>query len=144
MEYSFEQFKQDVIAEATALKAMATPEELEMLNFEDLDPQDPCNCIYGQMAGSCSNLRASELIFGCCRQYINHRFAQHDTLDAIIASASGPTIEGVVDGNTLKEHRDLGFTLNHYSSIEAYIMIEGAKNAELISFLRGETDTLEL
>jgi hypothetical protein len=36
------------------------------------------------------------------------------------------------------------FDTFHFSAIEAYIMTPEANNANLISFLRGETETLEL
>lgn len=55
-----------VIEEATNLKKYATPEELDKLTLERLNPANVFNCIYGQMTGSCNSARALELIQKCC------------------------------------------------------------------------------
>lgn len=57
--------KQRVLEEATLLKQHATPEEIELLDIDELNPSQPSNCIYGQMTGSCFSPRAHELLFKC-------------------------------------------------------------------------------
>lgn len=57
--------KQRVLEEATLLKQHATPEEIELLDIDELDPNQPSNCIYGQMTGDCFSPRAHELLSKC-------------------------------------------------------------------------------
>jgi hypothetical protein len=68
--YTFEQLKEDVRKEAEALKIHATKEEREKLNFKDLFPESIYQCIYGQMTGSCSSIRAANLIESCACRYV--------------------------------------------------------------------------
>lgn len=142
--YTIEQFHEDVRAEATALKSMAMPEELAKLDMHLLDPQSPQECIYGLMTGDCMSPRASNLIFGCCKRYFKPSF-EEDDMESVLRHANGVTIEGVIDGATLKENRGSGeWNIAHFSAVETYIMTEDANIENLIAFLKGETDTLEL
>jgi hypothetical protein len=118
--YTFDQLKEDVQKEAEALRVHATKEERERLDIETLDPANTKLCVYGLLTGDCDSPRASRLIKECAPIYI--------------------TGESDEDGmETVAE-----FKSYHYSPIEYYIALPEANNANLISYLRGETETLEL
>lgn len=119
MTYTFEQLKEDVRKEAEALRVHATSEERAKLDMELLDPEHVCKCVYGLMCGECDNKRAIELIDHCAPGY----YALED--DEFVPS-------------------DKGVISNRWSPIEVYIKLPEARNANLIAYLRGETETLEL
>lgn len=118
--YTFEQLKDDVRKEAEALRVHATSEERERLDIETLDPSNVYNCIYGMCTGHCESERASHLIKKCAPTFI--------------ASESDPDLM-----KTTNLYRSY-----HWSPIEYYIGFPEANNANLISYLRGETETLTL
>ncbi len=153
--YTKEQFLADVKAEAKALRQHATKEELGRLNFEKLESRNFERCIYGQSTGNCFGNRAAELIFKCCPRYFK---AEADTElgeEVPIETSSkkyessfreyvnGEKPVGVNSAEGLYQNRNRTSTL-HYSAIEAYIMYPFARNENLISYLRGETDDLNL
>lgn len=120
MSYTFEQLKEDVRKEAEALKIHATVEEREKLDISKLKPNSTSFCIYGQMTGDCDSRRASHLIKNCTKIYIEAGSAiDHMELNAVFADF-------------------------RWSPIEFYILQKEARNANLIAFLRGETETLTL
>jgi hypothetical protein len=119
--YTFEQLKQDVAKEAQALRVHATVEERERLTVEGMDPNNTYKCYYGLMTGYCDSPRAAELIQKCTCTYI----------DGLPGDLNGVTV-----GNEFAEYR--------WSPIEMYITLPEANNVSLISYLRGETETLEL
>lgn len=118
--YTFEDLKADVAKEAAALRVHATEEERGRLDFLSLNPTDMAMCIYGQMTGDCDSHRASRLIKNCTSIFIDNN---SEGLEMYLA----------------KEFRDY-----HWSPIEYYILLPEARNANLIAYLRGETDTLQL
>lgn len=120
MTYTFEDLKADVKKEAEALRVHATGEEREMLRVEDLDPKHPERCCYGLMTGECDSGRASELIQKCTTVFLIYT---HHENEVEVAE---------------------GFKKYKLSPIEHYIGLPNAKNANLIAYLRGETETLDL
>jgi hypothetical protein len=62
----------------------------------------------------------------------------------VMEMVNGESIDGVSNPEELEEHRLSMFTITHFSAIEAYIMTPEAQNANLIAYLRGETNTLTL
>jgi hypothetical protein len=120
MTYTFDQLKEDVRKEAEALRVHATSEELGRLDFEKLRPDNVTMCIYGQMTGNCDSPRATELITTCTRTYIE----------------STSSLNDMELNKTFADFR--------WSPIEFYILQRGSKNANLIAYLKGETETLEL
>jgi hypothetical protein len=143
MSYTFDQLKEDVRKEAEALKIHATNEERERLDFEILDPNNMHNCIYGQMTGYCFSTRSAILINECCVRYFKHDimpgfYEESTDFDRIKRGVNGATVNGFIGERTEP------FSSCHFSAIEAYILLPEAKNANLIAFLRGETDNLEL
>lgn len=132
--YTFEQLKEDVKKEAEALRVHATKEELGRLDFDYLDSSDRRYCIYGQMTGNCYSERSAELINICA---ITHFETLPDTLEEMVgfvAEKSKYFLDARVDP----------WLSSTFSAIESYICLPEAKNANLIAYLKGETDTLEL
>lgn len=139
--YTFEQLKEDVRKEAEALRVHATKEELTKLSYKDLFPESISSCIYGMMTGSCNSDRAASLIDLCACRYIKDAcltIVNEQGFDRIQKKVNGATVEGFI------ENRTGGAYITHYSAIEAYILLPEAQNESLISYLRGETDNLEL
>ena len=62
------------------LKEHATKEELNKLNFTYFDPQSPTACIYGQMAGQCTSIRANELMNKSCVRVWDLKRMKNDEL----------------------------------------------------------------
>jgi hypothetical protein len=120
MSYTFEQLKEDVRKEAEALRIHATKDERERLDIKQLDGSDPERCIYGLLTGECDSDRASELIQTCTNVFLQYK-ACSDELEVVV-----------------------GFKKWRWSPIEVYIGKPEANNANLIAYLRGETETLEL
>jgi len=140
--YTFEQLKEDVRKEAEALRAHATKEEVEKLNLESFDPNLPSACIYGQMTGSCTTMRAHSLIAKCCSVMVDNEQYNPDSDDAISIVVKRPVSVNYM--RKIRQDDESSTYLKYLSAIEAYILLPKAKNANLIAFLRGETETLEL
>lgn len=112
--------------EAEALKLHATKEEIDNLNIYNLIPSISDKCIYGQMTGNCFSLRAIELIQLCCnRVYKTDGFLQISSLE--------------LNGSPKEKNR-----YNYFSPIEVMIYNYRDNNANLISFLKGKTNILDL
>jgi hypothetical protein len=138
--YTFEQLKEDVRKEAEALKIHATKEERAKLDFKSLDAGHLSKCIYGQMTGHCNSDRGVHLIETCAVRYVKDgdlTYVSRDGFARIQEHINGAIVE------SLYHNRNCDIDC-HYSAIEAYILLPEANNASLISFLRGETETLEL
>lgn len=133
MNYTFEQLKEDVRKEAVALKQNATKEELRKLDFVTLNSRFIDQCIYGQMCELCRTPRAIELIKSCCVKYVKNE---------VFFPGSGIEWNKVIKNPNQVAGMEAGLT--YISAIEAYIMLPEARNANLIAYLRGETETLEL
>jgi hypothetical protein len=141
MSYTFEQLKEDVRKEAEALKIHATKEERERLDYNKLHPESIRKCIYGLMTGDCTSVRSAALIETCACRYVKDACLtsiSEDGFARIQKRINGSSVEG------FSKERTGDIVLRHYSAIEAYILLPEANNESLISFLRGETETLEL
>lgn len=121
MTYTFDNLKDDVRKEAEALRVHATKEELGRLDFETMRPASSKSDIYGQMTGEFDSGRATELKRKCTPVFV-----------------SGD----IQDFNTIGIHEC--FTDFSWTPIEYYILGADSNNANLIAYLRGETETLEL
>jgi len=141
MTYTFDDLKADVKKEAEALRVHASKDELGKLELKMLNPKSINNCIYGLMCGACDTQRAATLINLCA-----HRFVR-DTMLTTVAEEGFGRIQRKVNGEKVKDfvhERTNRLTWYHYSAIEAYILLPEARNANLIAYLRGETETLDL
>jgi hypothetical protein len=144
--YTFEQLKEDVRKEAEALRVHATKDELKQLNLRWFDPGDYNSCIYGQATGDCHSKRAAELIEKCCVRFFKNRVEgtgrftaiKDEGFEGIMKRVNGTNVDGFI------ESRIHWGKPMHFSAIEAYILLPEANNANLIAFLKGETDNLEL
>lgn len=140
MSYTFEQLKEDVRKEAEALRVHATKEERERLDFCKLNPRREDRCIYGQMCQSCHSVRAVSLIQVCTPRFFrDERFTRiaYEGFNGIQKRVNGESVVNFIEDRSNE-------LIGHFSAIEAYILLPEAKNANLISFLKGETDNLEL
>jgi hypothetical protein len=141
--YTFEQLKEDVRKEAEALRVHATKEEREKLDFATLNPSNIDRCIFGQMTGNCYSQRSASLIHACCVRYFKHNvipalFDARSSMARIQDHVNGATVDNFLNERTGSNSE------SHFSAIEAYICLPEANNANLISYLRGETETLGL
>jgi hypothetical protein len=132
--YTFDQLKEDVRKEAEALRVHATKEELEMIEFNSLKSDDSTACIYGLMTGDCYSGRAAHLIDKCAITHFEGLPEDTEDLSDYLADKPEDFLDTRVDP----------WSPSTYSSIESYICLPEAKAANLIAFLRGETDNLEL
>ncbi len=136
------QFLADVRHEIDMLKLHATDAEKSRLDFSDFDPESPYNCIYGQMCGDCENIHAKELMSKACIRVFDRR--SRTQLELI----SGPIIDSIrwVNGayNAQMWDGDNRIGYQYLSALEGYILTEGSKNKSIISYIKGETNTLTL
>lgn len=135
--YTEEQLYQDVLSEATSLRELATPPEKNNLNVYTIFPSNREKCVYGQMTGSCNSPRAIELMQKCCTQYFHNEDYDLTSLREVLSHVNGK--DSVVVAPRVRRHG-----IAYFSSIESYIIIKGAKCAELLSYIKGETNELNL
>jgi hypothetical protein len=121
MTVTVDQLKDGVRKEAAALLIHATNEERMRLDFETMRPFDPKRCIYGQMTGEFDNNRADELAKLCSPFFV----------------------DGDIQSFTLINISET-FIDFCWTPIQYYILGADANNENLIAFLRGETEALEL
>ena len=126
-----EQFYQAVHEEATLLRQHATPEQKSLLDFEDMSPNNPNRCIYGQMTGSCFSLDAHLLLGKCAIPVADlEEITQVDRVEELVL--------GETDSFEIHdEERDFA------SAIETYIYLVDSKNKELMDYIKGDSDTFE-
>lgn len=140
MSYTKKDFIEDVKKEARALRKHATKEELANLDIKSFMPQDEELCVYGQLTGTCFSDRAHKLIKSCCIRLVDNE---------IFMPASDPnSVYDAINGKPrsirhLNETRRR-FTPNYLSTLEAYILLPDAQNKNLIAYLKGETNELNL
>lgn len=116
--------------EAANLKKFATRKELDKLDFERLIPNNEKKCIYGQMTGNCKGIKAFNLINNCCKKKV------FTDCNEILSTRNIKLFKGVNWQDRI---------CNFYSPIEVFILQGENKftnNKNLISYLKGEADTL--
>jgi hypothetical protein len=135
------QFLDDVRHEVESLKRLATTEELSLLNLVGFNPNRKHSCIYGQITGDCCSIRAKELMDASCVRVFNGiggtRKLSRMSLDYIISF-----VNGVYNRQTWCVNNTRNFT--YLSALEGYICSADANISGIISYLKGETDTLVL
>jgi hypothetical protein len=139
---SREQFLQDVRTEVEALKANATQEEVGKLDIETFNPMKMDKCIYGQMTGSCENERAKKLMDKACVRVTNNKDSR--TFENKNFDDVSDNINGVYKRQTWVptgwHERDYGYL----SMVETYIFLSGSNPKNIMDYLKGEVETLEL
>ena len=134
-----QEFLNAVEHEVRMLKKHGTKAELAKLDFETLDPEHTHNCIYGQMTGSCANMRAKDLMDKACVIVFKTDVDEDETFSNIKSKINGKNTgqgwRGQFYGNR---------NYAHLSALEGYIKLKGSKNMSIIRFLQGKTDKLKL
>ena len=117
--------------EAEALRKHATQEEKDKLNIDDVSPGDIQKCFYGLMTGGCFSLRANFLIVSCAKPF--SRWITRYKRSYV---------------QTFRYNRYSGnrmyFTPLEYYIYQAYTQNQRGSIANLIAYIKGESDTLEL
>lgn len=111
------------LREIKRLKKHATPEQLDNLDFDKLDPGDNYKCIYGQMTGNCDNTEALYLFDKCARRIVT---------DFLLFEHK----ESKVD----KTKKDI----TNYSILEVFIYHFDENNEDIINYLKGDSKGLVL
>lgn len=144
------QFLADVLHEATVLKNLATEEEKNNLDFSSLDPTHTGRCIYGQMTGYCASPRAKFLMDKACVRTTNTEGLKRNPTGLVNDNENTwknikPLINGEYTGQSWGKPNP--FVVRNYSymsMIETYICLDTANNKGLISYIKGEIDTVKL
>lgn len=141
MQYDQDHFIWDVINEAIALRTHATQLERDRLSINRLHPMSRWECIYGLITGDCFSQRAAELIALCCTRYFHHGAVTYmTTMERISEYVDGTFVKDFIKART--DHIMHG--LRYFSAIEAYITLNESKKENLIAYLRGETEELDI
>lgn len=142
------QFLKDVMHEIDALKEHATPQEKLNLSFSSFDCTHPEYCIYGQLAGVCYSERAKDLMDKCCIRVMNIEDGANSIINVPIEGDEF-NINGSYEGQTWTEPQK--WNEGHYyrsykylSALEGYICSARANNKGVISYIKGEINTLTL
>lgn len=129
-----EEFLADVRHEVETIKKLATTSETSRLDLSKFQHSRRDNCIYGQMTGDCRSKRACQLITKACvrlaipRLIKNSRNSFEEIQDAI-----DKPLTGEMEGR-----------LNYFSMLETYLYLNDSKPENIINYLKGKTETLEL
>lgn len=114
-------FFKEVKKEIDNLKLKATQEEIDMLDFSMLDSDNRFQCIYGQMTGYCESERALELT---PKKYDDTGWG--------------------LDFSDAKKNSVFTQTQPNFTPLEVYISMLNSNNADVIKYLKGEIETLNL
>lgn len=123
--------------EVKMLRKHGFKKELERLDFDSLDPHSRYFCIYGQMTEDCKSPRAVRLVNKCCEKVVYYDYGGYNY------SNFKNCIEDNKSSIKIDKHgrRNLW---EYMSALETYIESKGAKNKQIISYLKGETNTIKL
>lgn len=136
------QFLADVMHEIEMLKKHATPEEIGRLDFDEFVPQEYNACIYGQLTTDCRNGRAQELMDASCIRQMHTTDEGVSDLEDRGFTEIKKFINGPYDHRTWQQYG--GRNWEYLSALEGYINLKGAKNKEIIAYLKGEIPTITL
>ena len=104
------------------IKKYATLAQIAKLDFSKLSPGNDNSCIYGQMTGDCDSKEGVAMINKCCTRL---------SKDQVLNEQLRVAIEDRV-------------VFNGYSALECYIMTNYANNKEILQYIKGEIDSLDL
>ncbi len=140
-----EEFLKDVMHEINMLKQHATKEEKKNLNFDSFNPITPKQCIYGQMTGNCYTKRAKELMDLSCIKVMDLEEGVREIEDVSIEDEAF-AINGKYTGQAWRGDAGTYYDRNykHLSALEGYICTKNAKTEEILSYIKGEINTLSL
>lgn len=141
-------FLKAVKHEIDSIKEYATSEEINKLNIHLFNPDDINNCIYGQLTESCESYRAKELMEkGCLKVFdVDSTFVKNKSFEYIAYKIKVNKNKRNIWNKKMKDtelqmyHRDY----DYLSALETYIMLDNANNENIIEYLKGETQELNL
>lgn len=119
-----DRLKELVKIEADGIKIYANDAEINKLDFSELDPSEEKFCIYGQMTGSCYSHRAADIISKITKPFSH------------LIDNFKPAREVLFD-------EKLPFRCD-FTPIEFYIFQKDAKNENIINYIKGKSEILEL
>jgi len=105
---------EQVKQEIENIKKFATKEQKDRLNFRYFSPMIADKCIYGLMTGDCRSKESNLLISKCIDYKVEPRFMRCNL-----------------------EHKNM-------TQLELYIQLEREYNKNIIEYIKGETNKLEL
>ncbi len=126
-----EELKQAVKREAAGIRANMTEDEKYNISNETLDSVSSMNCAYGKITGDCFSDRSKELMDKCAIPY-SKSIDERTPIDIC-------SFKELDNPLRLDDSGEVTF-----SAIEHYIHQPGNKNLNLVNFLAGKTNTLEL
>lgn len=138
------QFLADVTHEIEMLKLHATEEEKRKLNINRFSPNRAETCIYGQMTGDCRTDRAFSLMeLSCTRTFDLQEsdLCQNDSFTTIQKLING-AFKG--QGWDSTDNNINSRSWRYLSALEGYIQINYGSHANILSYIKGEIDTLKL
>lgn len=135
------EFLKDVVHEIEMLKLHATEEEKSRLDFDMFDPESVYRCIYGQLTGNCENKRAHTLMDKACKRVWNVQSALGTD---ILLGKNFKEVNNFINGEYDEQMWGYSRSFTHLSALEGYIALKGAKNKQIIQYIKGEIDTLKL
>lgn len=144
------EFLKDVEHEVKMLKQHATLEELSNLGFNYFDPQSPTGCIYGQMTGNCTSIRANELMNKSCVRVWDLKRMYNDELlqnkgEELSFTKVKEFINGKFDNQGWSKWDEFYVRDYHYlSALEGYIGLKGSNVEHIFDYLTGKVDELKL
>jgi len=132
------QFLSGVRHEIDMLKLHADPIEKAKLDFNDFDPNSMRSCIYGQMTGDCNSERAKKLMCVACLRTVNN--------PGCGVARDFKELKSRINGELIPDDwsKKRYYFPEFLSVLESYILLDESKNKEVLSYIKGETETLVL
>lgn len=127
-----------VLLEADNIRKNCTDGEISRLDIGLLSPLISDKCIYGLMTGSCENRRTMELVKDLPSHF--ERVYEVDDNDN-----EDEWTEEILLNSTVKFETNLNETMKIvFSPIEVYITLSGSDNKNLIDYIKGISNTLDI
>lgn len=138
-------FLKDVRHEIEMLREHTTEAEKSKLDFHLFNPHFKSKCIYGQLTGSCESVRAKELMDKCCIKVMNLKESYFLAYSPSVDDERF-VINGKYDGQTWGNYFDGLFirSYSYMSALEAYIFTDNCDAKDVMDYIKGEIDNLEL
>lgn len=131
--------REAALKEALAIRQHATQKEIRNLAKSRLQTTQVDGCIYGQMTGNCSNIRAKELLSQCAPVCIDTDNSNEYSVSDIFDNPD--KTDALIQESCSFEYRK-GNYITVWSPIEVAIY-ENKKVAEqIIDIIKGKKDTL--
>lgn len=112
------------------------------------------SCVYGQITGHCSSNRSKYLMNKCVSYWVSNSSYlddvrvghMHSDYDVCFFEYRLSINSSLQDSSPYEFVEDVEDSRNYYSytPLEAYIMLYGSKDNEIIDYLKGDTNELNL